>query len=50
LIASGTVLNGQVTLRLHLPTSLIGKTVAGVAVLSGSEFIPVKHSLTIKVS
>jgi len=50
LIASGTMLNGQITLRLNLPTSLIGKTVAGVAVLSGSEFIPVKHSLTIKVS
>jgi hypothetical protein len=50
LIASGSVVDGQVPLQLHLPASVAGKTVAGVALLSGPGFIPVKDSLTIKVS
>ena len=50
LVGSGTVRGGQATLRLHIPASVAGKTVAAVAVLSGSGFIPVRHSLTIKVS
>jgi hypothetical protein len=49
-IGSGTVSGGQAVLRLHIPASLAGKTVAAVAVLSGPGFIPVSHSLTIKVS
>ncbi len=50
LIGNGTVSGGQAVLRLHIPPSVAGKTVAAVAVLSGPGFIPVSHSLTIKVS
>ena len=50
LIGSGSVSGGQAVLRLHIPASVAGKTVAAVAVLSGPSFLPVRHSLTIKVS
>ncbi len=50
LIGSGAVSGGQAVLRLHIPASVAGKTVAAVAVLSGPGFIPIRHSLTIKVS
>jgi hypothetical protein len=50
LIGSGAVVGGQAVLKLHIPASAAGKTVAGVAVLSGSGFIPIRHTLTIKVS
>ncbi|MGD0811753.1 MAG: hypothetical protein ABSA91_18895 [Acidimicrobiales bacterium] len=50
LVGSGAVVGGQAVLKLHFPPSAAGKTVAGVAVLSGSGFIPIRHDLTIKVS
>ncbi len=50
LIGSGTVSGGQAVLRLHIPASVAGKSVAAVAVLSGPGFIPLRDSLTIKVS
>jgi hypothetical protein len=50
LIASGTVLNGQAVLKLHLPSSLAHKTVPAYATLSGKGFVSVTDHLKIKVS
>jgi hypothetical protein len=50
LIASGTVVNGQAVLKLHLPASLAHKTVPAYATLSGKGFISVTDHLKIKVS
>jgi len=50
LIGSGAVSGGQAVLKLDIPASVAGKTVAAVAILSGPGFLPVKHDLTIKVS
>jgi hypothetical protein len=50
LIGTGAVSGGQAVLRLDIPASAVGKTVAAVAVMSGSGFIPLRHSLTIRVS
>jgi hypothetical protein len=48
-LAAGPVDNGQVTLRLHLPSSLAGKTVSASVTMAGPEYITVTHMLTIKV-
>jgi hypothetical protein len=50
LIASGTVLNGQAVLKLHLPASLAHKTIPAYATLSGKGFLSVTDHLKIKVS
>jgi hypothetical protein len=50
LIASGTVVNGQAVLKLHLPASLAHKTVPAYATLSGKGFVSVTDHLKIKVS
>jgi hypothetical protein len=50
LIASGTVVDGQAVLKLHLPTSQAHKTVPAYATLSGKGFVSVTDRLKIKVS
>jgi hypothetical protein len=50
LIASGTVLNGQVVLKVHLPASLAHKSVPAYATLAGPGFVSVTDHLKIKVS
>jgi hypothetical protein len=50
LIGSGTVVNGQVVLKVHFPASLAGHAVPAYATLSGAGFIPVTTHLTVKVS
>ncbi len=50
LMAQGSVLNGQVILKLHLLANLAGKTIPAYATLTGPGFAPVTDHLTIKVS
>jgi hypothetical protein len=50
LMAHGSVLNGQVILKLHLLANLAGKTIPAYATLTGPGFAPVTDHLTIKVS
>jgi hypothetical protein len=50
LMASGSVLNGQVVLKLHLLANLAGHTIPGYVTLTGPGFAPVTDHLTIKVS
>ncbi|HMK97685.1 MAG TPA: hypothetical protein VK425_09085 [Acidimicrobiales bacterium] len=49
-VASGTVVNGQANLALHLPRSLAGQTLVVDVVMSGPQYIPVTKQLTLKVS
>ena len=50
LMASGPVLNGQVTLQLHLHAAMAHHTIPAYATLSGPGFTPVTDHLKIKVS
>jgi hypothetical protein len=50
LMAQGSVLNGQVILKLHLLANLAGKTIPAYANLTGPGFAPVTDHLTIKVT
>ncbi len=50
LMASGKVLNGQVSLHLSLHAAMAGHTIPAYVVLSAPGFIPVTQHLTIKVS
>jgi hypothetical protein len=50
LMAEGSVLDGQVILKLHLQANIAGHSIPGVATLTGPGFTPVTDHLTIKVS
>ena len=50
LIATAPVSNGQAILKLKLPASLKGQTLTATATLQGPNYLPVSHTITIKVT